>query len=170
MTISGRLTLPCSSRLEGCTKYSWSLRSPESSRIRSSTSSPQLPWILLSPFKALVRFSASSLIRLLADCKFCISLRSEARSLVSLRYTSSTRLRKSPICSRKGLSITSSDCRCWAPWALSTFVASDSNSTFMRSLDSRSSFSRAVKLAWASSMRPCRDANSLFLTDRSACS
>ena len=83
----------------------------ELSRIVSRSISPQSPCTFELPFSARVRLSASSDMRRFASRSLQISVSSEECCLTSPSYTSSTRLRKPSICSRKGFSSDSSDSR-----------------------------------------------------------
>ena len=91
--------------------YSWPSRKPDSSSTRERITSPQLPWSFLSPFRALVRLLASSLICLFRPSRRVNCSFSAKRSRDSLPYVVSTFSRKSLSCSRSGESSVSSPVR-----------------------------------------------------------
>ena len=113
-TASGRIFLPensekiallFSSRSSCSIKYSWFFRSPDFSRILSRIISPQFPWVLLSPFNALVSCRASSEICWLRSFSSRTFSPREKRSLASLSYVSFTVFFSSLIFSWKGSKI-----------------------------------------------------------------
>ena len=77
---------------------------PDAWSRRSRMTSPQLPCIFESPFRARVRLLASSLRRLFSSTRSLMRSPSEKRSLASVLYTCSTFSRKSLRFSPKGRS------------------------------------------------------------------
>ena len=98
MVTSGCKPLPCSSLtilpapsfINSCTWYSRPRVRPLFSSRLSKIISPQLPCILLLPFKAVARLFASWLTCALISISRCTSLPRENRSFDSLSYVSST--------------------------------------------------------------------------------
>ena len=142
---------PCASTLATWVSYSRPLCSPESSRMRSRITLPQLPCTLLSPFSARVRFSASSLMRRFRSFSAPISCSSRARPSVSPVYTSSTRRRNSDSCSRSGPSVRSSAVllswlkRSAFSWNRRLAMAPNSRPSFSRASASSANFSAAAR-------------------------